>query len=103
MRPSTKLLLVAFVSAICLLMPARAGKCPSNETEIIYRGDGRRLPGVYEKLISCSNITSLDLDLGAEGCVVFSDPYRFLFTDGDRLPDLRKLSLCVSLFWCYKR
>ena len=63
-------------------------------TSISYRGDGAgELPEIYEALVTCPNITTLELDLVEEGCVVSGGPWTFDFRDGDRFPPLKRLSL----------
>ena len=80
--------------ASCLAPAPKAKFCTEpNKTEIAYRGDGDGLDKVYEELISCPNITSLDLDFVWTGCVGPSEPWAFDFVPGDRFPALRKLSL----------
>lgn len=64
-----------------------------NQTALSYRGDGSDLGRTYEALTTCPNITSLDLDFTWAGCVAPEDPWAFTFRQGDRFPDLRKLSL----------
>lgn len=64
-----------------------------NKTEIIYQGDGEGLPEIYDTLVACPNITSLDLDMTLTGCVVGPEPWHFQFEEGDRFPMLQKLSL----------
>ena len=64
-----------------------------NDTEIAHRGDGIGVPEIYEALITCPNITSLDLDFAMTGCVLNWEPWAFNFRSGDRFPALRKLSL----------
>lgn len=51
------------------------------------------MPGIYDALVTCPNITSLDLDLTTGGCVVTDDPWLFQFREGDRFPALQKLSV----------
>lgn len=64
-------------------------------TEIQYRGDGgdNDLPEIYKALVTCPNITTLDLDLVWGGCVAPEQPWAFDFQPGDCLPALTKLSL----------
>ena len=93
-RFSTLLLAACAVFFVSSSTASVLSQCPDPEqTEVVYRGDGRRLPGVYSKLISCPNITSLNLDIGMEGCDACLEPEHFLFQEGDRFPALKKLSL----------
>lgn len=64
-----------------------------NKTAIVYRGDSSALRGIYKDLVSCPNITSLELDLTLSGCVVPPEPWYFDFRNGDKFPALRKLTL----------
>ena len=62
-------------------------------TELRYWGDGDGLDKIYDALVTCENITSLDLDFDWAGCVGPSEPWAFQFKPGDRFPPLQKLSL----------
>lgn len=64
-----------------------------NTSEIAYRSNGHGLREVYNALVTCPNITSLDLDFVWGGCVAPSDPWQFDFRHGDRFPALKHLSL----------
>ena len=67
-----------------------------DESAITYRSDGDGLSKVYDDLLACPNITSLDLDFVWTGCVGPSEPWAFDFQPGDRLPALQKLSMYVE-------
>lgn len=92
-------LLALFSAAISLsIFPliTSAAKCPKEQglnVQLEHRGDGSRLPAVYEKLKSCPHIRWLDLDMTSEGCVVTPEPWHFNFRKGDRLPPLKRLFL----------
>jgi hypothetical protein len=73
---------------------ARPSKCTKpNTTELVYRGDGDELGELYNALVTCPNITTLDLDFVWSGCVAPSEPWGFHFQPDDRFPALRELSL----------
>lgn len=91
------LLIATFLALLTFPSSAVSIQCPNpNETELSYRGDGTGLPDVYKKLVHCPNITSLDLDMTFTGCLINGEPWHICFQDGQRLPNLTKLSLWVT-------
>ena len=94
---SAALTLLLLLALVCSISEASRSKRPCTrpgETSISYRGDGEgHLPQIYDALATCPNITSLELDLTMQGCVVRPQPWTFDFRDGDRFPPLNHLSL----------
>ena len=88
--------IVAVVSATSFWSKFRIGPAPHichDSKEIVYRGDGERLPEIYKTLTSCPDVESLDLDLTWTGCVPPDAAWTFYFREGDNFPDLKRLSL----------
>ena len=76
------------------LVYSRASACTRPDTtEINYRGDGEELEEIYNALVTCPNITALDLDFDWSGCTPPSEPWAFRFKPQDRFPPLQKLGL----------
>lgn len=90
-----------FTSILCViffLLSSLAYSRPSscirpNSTEVIYRGDGDELEEIYNALVTCADITTLDLDFVWSGCTPPSEPWAFQFKQKDRFPALQRLSL----------
>lgn len=62
-------------------------------TELTWYSDGVGLDKIYDALVTCPNISGLDLDFTTNGCTMTLDPWAFNFRAGDRFPALKKLSL----------
>lgn len=93
-RLSSIFLFVLALVLACTNAAMPGGKCKRpDETSRTYRSDGEGMPALYEQLTSCPNITSLDLELTATGCVINDEPWSFQFRKGDKFPALRHLRL----------
>lgn len=65
-----------------------------NKTELFHYGEGHGLEKVYDTLVSCQNVEALHLDFFRfGGCVHTGKPWAFEFLEGDKLADIKTLSL----------
>lgn len=90
--------LLASLSPVVLAESMAKTCARPDENALSYRGDGPEhsyryinkltVSDLYEALITCSNITSLDGDFTMTGCVEHGYPWSFDFQEGDRFPAL---------------